>query len=107
MKFKNKEEKQTILNNCKTMKPSNLYINENLIPGRARILTVLRRMRRERPSRLSAVGSRDGRVFAWVKPPNPASSAFRRIVSTMNEVEQLCGEFDLNFADVNKYLSLN
>jgi len=107
VKLKDRAEKQSILSNCKSVKPPNLFINENLIPARAKILVVLRRIRREQSSRLSAVGSRDGRIFAWLKPPNPNSAASKIIISSMAEVERLCIDFGLNFSDITKPLPHN
>lgn len=82
------------------MKPADLFINGNLTPNRAKIVSTLRRIKREKPSHVSAVGSRDGRVFAWLKLPNSKASGVKRTFNSMKDVEKVCDDLNLNFAEL-------
>lgn len=104
VKFNKREIKDTVLMNCKSVKPTNLYINENLTPMRAKILSLLRRLKREKPQRLAAVGSRDGRVYAWLKPPNPSAPNSKVFFNTLANVEKFCGDLEVNF---NEFVGSN
>lgn len=106
VKLNKREDKQSILASCKTAKPSNLYINENLTPTRYKILTLLKLVRRAQPSRLSAVGSRDGKVFAWIKFTD-AATATKGIFSSILEVENLCGQLGLDFSQLSSRIRNN
>ena len=99
VKLLNCDIKNSIITSCKKMKPDKLYINENLTPGRAKVMSMLRKMKREVPDRITGVGSRDGRVFAWLKPPNSSSPASRVSVGSLSDVEKLCGDFGLDMSD--------
>lgn len=78
VKVKSSDEKSSIVRSCKTAKPSGCYINDNLTTGRLRILRALRNAKRRKPLLISACGSRDGRIFAWVKlsPDRPTKFYF-------------------------------
>ena len=55
---------------AKAVRPSQLYVNENLTQGRAKILFALRQVRRRYPNVVSSCESRDGRICVYMKAPN-------------------------------------
>ena len=71
IKLINPEVKRDLLINCRKIEPAGLYVNEDLTPCRARLLFALRQARKKFNGKLGACGSIDGRVFVYVKPPNP------------------------------------
>ena len=74
----------------KTVKPTNLYINENLIPSRARILQILRRAKRKYPNKISACGSQNGRVYVWLTASTEGGNNTKVFVNNESKLEDLC-----------------
>ena len=72
VKLANSELKNSIIMSSKKVKPIDLYVNENLTPTRAKIMSLIQKMRKENPSKLDGIGTREGRVYAWIKPPGPS-----------------------------------
>ena len=62
------------------------------------MLTILRKSKHKCPERVSGVGTRDGKVYVWLKPPNPAASSTRLFFRAMTDVEKFCVSFNLDFA---------
>ena len=81
--------KQDLYSACRTVKPKNLYINENLIQKRSHILYCLRRIKKEYPDKISGCNSNDMKVFVWVKPPNPNMQDARNSRVTINSFQKL------------------
>ena len=55
--------KNDLLQACISGTPRDLYINESLTPGRAKVLFTLRLAKRRFPDKIAACGSHDGRVY--------------------------------------------
>ena len=75
---------------CRRVKPANLYVNEDLTQVRASILYALRQTKRRHPAKVRGCGSRDGRVFLLLTPPNPAEHSRRVFVDNLDRLEELC-----------------
>ena len=89
VKLCRREMKRDILEGCRRVKPQNLYINESLTPVRSTIMYVMRKARRQFPDRISGCNSIDGKVFVWVKPPNPSAPQPRNTRTSVNTYQQL------------------
>ena len=63
---------------CKAVKPKNININESLTRPRSFALYGLRKDQKKFPNKVAGYGSYEGRVYAWVKPPNPTDPRARR-----------------------------
>ena len=70
-KFYRRDTKLDLLIACRRVKPKNLFINENLTPIRNSCLYGLRQAKKNFPSIVAGCGATEGKVYAWVKPPNP------------------------------------
>ena len=70
VKLCRRERKYDLITACKQTKPPNLFINENLAPTRNNILFSLRRAKKKFLNIVAACSSHDGKVYAWIKPPN-------------------------------------
>ena len=93
LKLCNSEIKKDILGACRGVKPLGLFINDDLIPSRATILFALRQAKKKFPSKIAAAcGSQDGRVFAFVKPPNPSAKNQKIFVNSMQKLEEFCSD---------------
>ena len=93
IKFCRRETKQEILKACKTVKPKNIYINESLTPTRTTTLYGLRQAKKRFPNLIAGYGSSDGKVYAWIKPPNPQAPQARNakmLVNTRRRFIELC-----------------
>ena len=100
VKLCRRDVKTSLLDACRNLKPRNFYINESLTVTRSRIMFVLRKMKREKDSRVTGAFSRDGRVFAWAKhsPGSPPGSKNIKIqVNTMTALE----DFSLQYMKKN------
>ena len=75
VKLCRRERKYDLITACKQTKPPNLFINENLTPTRNNILFSLRCAKKKFPNIVAASSSHDGKVYAWIKPPNPDARA--------------------------------
>lgn len=84
------DTKKDIVSACRTVKPPDLYANDDLTPIRAKILYTLRKARRGYPTKISSCGSHDGRVFLYLKPPNPTGRAQKIFIGNQHELEDLC-----------------
>ena len=82
--------KVDIIRACKSVRPNNLYINDNLTTNRSRILYALRQAKRRKTDILTGCGSMDGRVFAWIKSATPQGRGSRIFLNTWNELELFC-----------------
>ena len=61
-----------------------------LVYLRANILYKLRQARRKAGGEIVSCGSINGQVFAYLKPPNPASKAQRLFLNDESKLEDLC-----------------
>ena len=85
--------KNDIIHAVRIVKPTDLYANDNLTTERSRILFALRHAKRRYPQHLSGCGSHDGRVFAWMKPPNSTGRNHKVIINSWSKLESVCVEF--------------
>lgn len=93
MKLCRREMKQELLKACKTVKPKDIFVNESLTRIRSTVLYGLRQAKKKYPERISGCGSNEGKVFVWLKPPNPKAHMARNTrmtVNTRGKFEDLC-----------------
>ena len=93
VKLCRRERKYDLITACKHTKPPNLFINENLTPTRNNILFSLRRAKKKFPNIVAACSSHDGKVYAWIKPPNPDAPSARNskiFINTQDQLEDFC-----------------
>ena len=67
------DTKRDIISACRMVKPKNFYDNDDLTPLRSELLYVIRQAKKRHPSKIVACGSHDGKVFMFLKPPNPSA----------------------------------
>lgn len=79
-----------IVKACKTIKPDKFYINESLIPVRADILYVLRQGKRLHPEKIAGVGTMNGRVYAWIKAPDPGAKNQKMFFNNRKKLDEFC-----------------
>ena len=90
VKLADEETKSDILSGNKSIRPSGLYINENLTSNRRSILYVLRRAKKDFPNIVKGCTSINGDIFAWVKS---TSTRDRRImVNNFRSLDKFCNE---------------
>ena len=82
--------KGDILSSCRTAKPQDLFANDDLTPLKASILYALRQAKKRFPMKIGGCASRDGRVFAYLRPPNPSARDQRIFIDSMIKLEELC-----------------
>ena len=70
LKLRDESTKLDILSACRSVKPADLYANDDLTPLRASLLYLLRRAKSRSNGKLVACGSWNGNVYAYIKPPN-------------------------------------
>ena len=90
LKLRENDTKRDIMSACRTVRPPDLYANDDLIPSRARILYLLRQAKRKSGGKLAACGSQNGNVFAIIKPPNESARNQKVFIRTMSTLESLC-----------------
>ena len=88
VKLCGRDTKLDLMKACKAVKPKNIYINESLTRLRAFALYGLRKARKKFPSKVAGYGSYEGRVYAWVKPPNPTDPRARNGKMWINTCDQ-------------------
>lgn len=95
VKLCRREVKHDILSACRNLKPTGLFVNESLTPVRSTIMYILRKAKREFPTKISGSSSVDGRVFVWVRPPNPDAPNARNsrmAINTHLKLAQFCND---------------
>ena len=90
LKLRETATKSDILSACKTAKPKDLYANDDLTPFKASILYALRQVKRRFPDKVGACGSRDAKVYVFMKPPNPAARHQKVFVNNLQQLNELC-----------------
>ena len=90
VKLANRELKNSITMSSKKVKPFDLYVNENLTPTRAKIMCLIRKMRKENPSKLDGIGTHEGRVYAWIKPPGPSFRNNKVFFDSISDIQEFC-----------------
>ena len=84
VKFCRRNIKTDILKRCRTAKPDNFFVNECLTPARQTISYVLRKAKREFGNVISGSTTLEGKVFVWVKPPNPQARGAKDLKVAVN-----------------------
>lgn len=93
VKLCRREKKHDLMKACKTVKPPNLFINESLTRTRATALYGLRQAKKKYPDKISGYSTYDGKVYAWLKPPNPTlphAKNSKMMVNTKERFYDLC-----------------
>ena len=90
MKTGDVQIKRDILLACRTYKPRNLYVNDNLTPNRSKILYALRQIKRRQPGLLTGCGSVNSRVFAWYKGDQNSDKPIRINLNTWENFVIFC-----------------
>ena len=83
------EDKSDIVAAFRTVKPMNLYANDDLVASRAKVLHSIRIIRKK-CNRVLACGSLNGRVYMWLKPPDLKSKSQRIFVYSMFKLRDIC-----------------
>ena len=94
VKLCRRDTKLDLMKACKAVKPKNIYINEILTRPRAFTLCGPRKVKKKFPSKVAGYGSYEGRVYAWVKPPNPTDPRARNGKMWINTCDQFKDFFD-------------
>ena len=89
IKFCRRSSKLDLLASARRVRPANLFLNESLTPQRQNIAYALRKAKREFPTIISGTSSIDGKVFVWLKPPNPEARGARDTKMAINNYAAL------------------
>ena len=89
VKFCRRDIKNDLFTASRRSKPDQFFINECLTPQRQTISYVLRRAKREFPTIVSGSATFDGKVYAWVKPPNPNAPGAKDLRHAVNNHSRL------------------
>ena len=89
VKFTDVDMRNDIVAACRTVKPPGIYVNENLIPVRAEIFSVLRHAKRRYPTQVAAVGTRNGDIYVWLKSPNGERNQ-KLFLNTKSKLADFC-----------------
>lgn len=90
VKLRHHSLREDLVRTSKTVRPANVFINENLTPMRSKILYTLRQAKRRFPDKINGCGSRNGQVYAWIKPPNPSAKNMKVLINSINRLEEFC-----------------
>ena len=77
IKLCRRELKHDLITACKKYKPPNIFINESLTPTRNSIFFTLRQAKKKYPNKIAACSTHDGKVCAWIEPPNTEDPSAR------------------------------
>ena len=100
VKFSNRQIRNYVLSGAKSVKPANVFVNEYLTPVRAKLLSAAKKVKRAAPQYISAVGSRDGRIFAWCKAPDGTSRDSRKFFTNMDDLAEFTEGIHINFSEI-------
>ena len=92
VRLTDRASKGDVIASCKTSKPAQLFINENLTPAKSKILFTLRAVKRRLPEKIRACGSRDGRIFVWMRAPSTAGRDSKIFINSQQQLYDLCVE---------------
>jgi hypothetical protein len=95
VKLCRRDLKESILHACRSLRPSDLYINESLTRTRSTILYVLRNAKKRFPDKIDGCGSVGGRVRVFVKSPNPDAPGARNtraFINTQDTLRKFCDD---------------
>ena len=75
-------------------------MNESLTPIRSSILYALRQLKKINVGKIDYCGSRDGKVFMWLKPTNNTARNRKVYVNNIDTLTKLCtNEFNADPAE--------
>ena len=101
VKFCRRESKMDVISCARRAKPTDLYINESLIPQRQTVHFALRNARRKFPAKITGCSTIDGSVYAWIKPPASGARDVRVKINTIEKLEDFCQkELDTPLAEI-------
>lgn len=101
VKLTNGDTKRDILHACRSVRPPDLFANEDLTSERSKILFALRQAKKKSPLKVSGCGSRDGSVYVYLRTPNPSARDRRVYVNNLRILEELCtGDLGLSVSDL-------
>ena len=87
IKFQRRDLRDDVLRSARTVKPTGIYVNDNLTPLRSDILFKLRQVRKLHPNKIDGCGSSAGRVFVWLKFDGSPNKKF--FVNTTAKLDDL------------------
>ena len=90
LKLTDSDIKRDVLSSCRTIKPMNLFSNDDLTPMKSTILYALRQCKKRFPLKVAGCGSRDSRVFVYLKPPNPSARNQRMFIDNLFKLDEFC-----------------
>ena len=90
LKLVNYETKIDILSACRSAKPRDLYANDDLTPSKASLLYTVRSVKRMFPSKITACGSYDGRLFIYLRPPDNSARSQRMNINSLSQFDKIC-----------------
>ena len=90
VKMSSPEFVQDVIKAAKTVKPKDVFMNENLTPKKHKILQLLRKAKKDHPAKISGCGSRFGRISVWTKPQDAGRSDVRLNVNNVDQLSQFC-----------------
>ena len=93
VKLCRRELKHELISASKQVRLENIYLHENLTHTRNHLLFVLRRAKRKFPNVIAGCSSMDGKVYTWVKAPNPDSPSARNtklFINLQGKLDDFC-----------------
>ena len=90
LKLRDVNTKQDMQSACRTLRPADLYANDDLTPTRANLLYLLRRAESKSNGRIVACGSLNGTVYALFSPLSDSARKQKVFINTMDRLESLC-----------------
>ena len=82
--------KRDIQSACRSVKPSDIYANDDLTPLCANQLYLPRRAKRKANSKIVACGSSNGNIYAFIKCPKESAGSQKVYIKSMDRLESLC-----------------
>ena len=101
VKLCRRENKQKIFQACRIKKPQNLFFSESVSRTRSTILYVLRKARKDYPSKFGLCKAEDGNVRVFLPSPGDPSRTIKQTVNTKKALDILL-RTRIN-ADSNKF----
>lgn len=89
VKLCRRDLKHDIIQACRTIKPD-LYVNESLTPVRNTIFYVLRKIKKDFPTKIAGCNTSEGKVYAWVKAKKADDKDDRILVNSLLKLEDIC-----------------
>ena len=108
LRLVDEKTKEDLLRSCRLVKPTGLFLNDNLIPSRAEILYCLRKLKIKCPGKIEHCGSVRGRVYVWLKSHNGRSANKKLFINSYSALEDVfVTELDVDLSDVKPKVILS